>query len=169
MIFSQRATTAMPTITALLFLLLSTLTFALPAPPQYPLLHVSVPQSHFEVLRMRQTMPLSPRSITDVQCIDRNAHIVFHDQNAAELSICSDISGPDHDRCEGSLSMTQGRVGSALFTLKAIDAGSTINVTKKKWEQCIRAARAVCPTGSLAATCLGGASRGDFKFTLLSM
>lgn len=153
-----------------LFLLTLTTTFCLAAPAgsQYPLLRVAVPQSHFEVLRMRQSIPLEPRAVADTECIDRNAHIVFHDQNAAELSICSGIAG-SVKRCQGSPSVTQGRVGSALFTLKPLTAGSTINITKKRWEQCVRAARAVCPTGSLSATCLGGASRGDLHFSLLAM
>ncbi|KAK0655717.1 hypothetical protein B0T16DRAFT_319748 [Cercophora newfieldiana] len=151
-----------------LFTLTTTLCLGAPAPAQYPLLQVTVPQSHFEVLRMRQSIPLEPRAVTDTECIDRNAHIVFHDQNAAELSICGGIAG-SVKRCQGSPSLTQGRVGSALFTLKAMSKESTINVSKKRWEQCVRAARAVCPTGSLSATCLGGASRGDLQFTLLSM
>lgn len=65
--------------------------------------------------------------------------------------------------------MTQARVGSALFTLKAVEPGSTINITKKRWEQCVHAARAACPTGSLTAMCLGGASKGDVRFSLLAM
>jgi hypothetical protein len=155
--------------TLLLAALTATICLAAPAPPQYPLLHVTVPQSHFEVLRMRQLYPLEPRAVTDTECIDRNAHIVFHDQNAAELSICGGIAG-SVKRCQGGPSMTQGRVGSALFTLKAVDEGKTINLTKKRWEQCVRAARAVCPTGSLSATCLGGASRGgDVQFSLIAM
>ncbi|KAK0632397.1 hypothetical protein B0T14DRAFT_418201 [Immersiella caudata] len=158
-----------PRITTFFLALLTTVVLAAPAPPQYPLLQVTVPQSHFEVLRMRQSIPLEPRAVTDTECIDRNAHIVFHDQNAAELSICGGIAG-SVERCQGSPRMTQGRVGSALFTLKVTGTGSTISLTKKRWEQCVRAARAVCPTGSLSATCLGGATRGgDVQFSLLSM
>lgn len=53
-------------------LLLSTplLTLAAPSSQKYP--RFTVPQSHFEVLSMRQSTPLNPRAITDTQCIDRN-------------------------------------------------------------------------------------------------
>ena len=101
------------------------------------------------------------------QLTHASRHIVFHDQNAAELSICGGIEG-SVQRCAGNLRETSGRAGSALFMLRAVDSGrgATIDVTKDRWEQCVRAARAVCPTGSLRSVCIGAASSGDVAFSL---
>ncbi len=90
---------------------------------------------------------------------------MFHDQNIAELAICDGISGST-TRCEGQPGRTVGESRSARFALKAEVEGATINISKAQWEQCIRAARAVCPTGSMKATCVGGASKGDVSFVL---
>ncbi|KAK5663392.1 hypothetical protein OQA88_3820 [Cercophora sp. LCS_1] len=152
---------------ALLMLSLATLSLAAPSSQEYHMFpRVRVPQSHFEVLKMRQNVLLNPRAVTDVECIDRTAHIVFHDQNDAELSICGGIA-ESVTKCHGSPTETIGKSGSALFTLKPINQGATINIDKRRWEQCVRAARAVCPTGSFSARCIGGASSGDVGFKLL--
>jgi len=46
-------------------------------------------------------------------------------------------------------------------------SGATINVSKGRWEGCVRAANAVCPTGTYTSTCIGGVSEGEgFTFTL---
>lgn len=172
----------LPTLPTLL--LLPLLTLAAPS-QKYP--RFTVPQSHFEVLSMRQSTPLNPRAITDTQCIDRNTyvsprppppsppspsqpptdnsprHIVFHEQNAAELSICDGLPG---GRCRTGERETVGRAGSAVFVLRAVEPGASVTVTKGRWEGCVRAARAVCPTGSLKSRCLGGASSGDVEFWL---
>ena len=92
-------------------------------------------------------------------------NIVFHDQNVAELAICGGIAG-SITKCGGNPAATTGQSGTALFTLKTTDAGATINISKGRWEQCIRAARAVCPTGSVSGTCVGGATTGNVAFTL---
>jgi hypothetical protein len=68
--------------------------------------------------------------------------------------------------CGGSPSSTTGSSGTALFKLNAVDAGATIDVSKGRWEGCVRAARAVCPTGTFSSTCVGGASTGNVAFTL---
>ena len=47
----------------------STTTLAHP----HPMFNVAVPQSHFEVLNMRRSIPLNPRAVIDAECIDRNA------------------------------------------------------------------------------------------------
>lgn len=83
----------------------------------------------------------------------------------AILSICGGIAG-DITKCGGAPTSTTGQAGSAKFELDAVQDGATINISKGRWERCVRAARAVCPTGSLTATCLGGASKGDVQFTL---
>lgn len=91
--------------------------------------------------------------------------IVFHDENVALLGICGGIAGAI-TKCGGAPASTTGLSGSAAFALDAVERGATINISKGRWEQCVRAARAVCPTGSLRATCAGGASKGDVAFTL---
>jgi len=150
------------------FVLLLTATAALAAPaasrkwPRY-----TVPQQHFEVLSMRSLEPVNPAAMVEATCIDRNAHIVFHDQNAAELAICGGISG-SVAACQGGPATTVGQAGSARFELKTTVPGASINIAKAKWEQCVRAARDKCPTGSVRAVCAGGASSGNVEFTLVN-
>lgn len=127
--------------------------------------NVGVPQEHFEVLKMRASGSVNPSAVTGVKCIDSNARVVFHDQNVAELAICGGIAG-DVSKCGGSPQQTVGESGSARFELKAAQEGATINISKTRWEQCVRAARDACPTGTMSGTCVGGASSGDVDFTL---
>ncbi|KAI1499388.1 hypothetical protein F5X99DRAFT_287345 [Biscogniauxia marginata] len=134
------------------------------ASPVWPRFAVS--NTHLEVLALRASTGLNPAAVRDVTCIDHNLNIVFHDENAAELSICGGISGPQATRCEGAPGRTVGRHGTAQFALRPEAEGAAITISKARWEQCVRAARAVCPTGSMRGTCLGGASRGDVAFTL---
>lgn len=96
---------------------------------------------------------------------DQHRHIIFHEENAAQLAICGGIAGAA-SRCGGSPATTVGRKGTAVFTLAAVSRGATIDISKVRWEECVHAARAVCPTGSLSAMCLGGATSGDVAFTL---
>jgi len=153
---------------AIIYLFLATSCNA--SPRYYNQYHIQprvvVPQSHYEVLEMRASTPVNPGAVKDVKCIDRNARIVFHDQNVAELSICRGIAGPV-TKCQGLPAETTGRSGTALFALRTAEAGAQINISKDRWEQCVRAARAVCPTGSMSGTCVGGATTGgDVAFTL---
>ena len=83
----------------------------------------------------------------------------------AELAICGGIAG-SIEKCGGSPASTTGVSGTAKFVLRATDAGATINVSKGRWEGCVRAARAVCPTGAFTSTCIGGATSGNIAFTL---
>ncbi|ETS87716.1 hypothetical protein PFICI_01544 [Pestalotiopsis fici W106-1] len=133
------------------------------AQPVWP--HYSVEQEHFEVLKMRSSMPLNPSAVYDVSCGDSGQRIVFHDQNVAQLSICGGIAG-SVTRCQGSPPTTIGHSGSAKFSLTPAHPGAAINISKDRWEQCVRAARSICPTGSMSGTCSGGATSGDVKFTL---
>ncbi|KAI2635510.1 hypothetical protein GGS21DRAFT_490167 [Xylaria nigripes] len=133
------------------------------ASPVWP--RYTVDNEHFEVLALRASMPLNPAAVSDVVCIDPKRNVVFHDQNVAELGICGGISGST-TKCAGTPESTIGQSGSAKFTLTPVRSGATINITKGRWEQCVRAARAICPTGSMKGTCSGGASTGDVDFTL---
>lgn len=146
---------------ATLMLSFSAFTSAMPGP-------WSVPQEHFEVLSLRHAIPFNADAVTDVQCGNTDAHIVFHEQNAAQLAICNGISGADNTKCRGSSTMTTGTRGSAKFTLTALTPGAKINISKVRWEECVRAARFKCPTGSLSGTCLGGATSGNVGFKLES-
>ncbi|GJC86054.1 hypothetical protein ColLi_08892 [Colletotrichum liriopes] len=85
--------------------------------------------------------------------------------NVATLGICGGIQGTIQ-KCNGAPKSTVGQSGTAKFTLNPTDSGATINVSKGRWEGCIRAARATCPTGSFSSTCVGGASQGNIAFTL---
>ncbi|KAK4459186.1 hypothetical protein QBC42DRAFT_232168 [Cladorrhinum samala] len=139
---------------------------------KYSVARVIVPQSYYEVLKMRISTPVNSKAVREVACLDRKAHIVSHDELAAELSICGGIEG-SVAKCRGNLKETTGRRGTALFTLRAVDAaaspGAAINLTKARWEQCVRAARDQCPTGSLSGICVGGATTGDVEFSLVAV
>jgi len=126
---------------------------------------VIVPQQYYEILNDRASTTVDPNAVTGTTCLDTKQNIVFHDQNVAELAICGGIAGTI-EKCGGSPATTTGQSGTAKFSLNAVDSGATINVSKGRWEGCVRAARAVCPTGSFSSTCVGGASTGNVAFTL---
>ncbi|KAK3988080.1 hypothetical protein QBC44DRAFT_269645, partial [Cladorrhinum sp. PSN332] len=137
---------------------------------KYSVNRVIVPQSYYEVLKTRISTPANPKAVRDVACLDRRAHIVSHDELAAELAICG--GGIKGGKCTTKESETMGRVGTAMFTLRAMEAvssGAKINLTKARWEQCVAAARGQCPTGSLSGICVGGATTGDVGFTLVAV
>jgi hypothetical protein len=94
-------------------------------------------------------------------------NIDFHDFNVAQLGICGGIAG-SIQKCGGNPSTTIGQSGTAKFSLRTTSPGATINISKGRWEQCVKAARVTCPTGAMSATCEGGASVGDVAFTLAS-
>ncbi|KAG7410193.1 hypothetical protein Forpi1262_v017758 [Fusarium oxysporum f. sp. raphani] len=127
--------------------------------------HPSVPQANSDILIIRASEEVNPNAVTDTTCLNLDAAIDFHDQNVATLSICGGIQGAT-EKCGGAPTSTTGQSGTAKFTLNPTVAGATINVSKGRWEGCIRAARAVCPTGSFKSVCKGGASEGDIAFTL---
>ncbi|KXX74259.1 hypothetical protein MMYC01_208776 [Madurella mycetomatis] len=155
---------------SLLLLLTLIPTLCLAAPRWYEkyttLPRVVVPQSYYEVFNIRAQTPINPRAVTDVNCLDPKKHIISHDESAASLTICGGIAGSGKTKCGGSPAETFGRSGTALFTLRAMDEGQTINISKTRWLQCVQAAREACPTGSVSGTCIGGASRGNVGFTL---
>ncbi|KAI1118868.1 hypothetical protein F5Y14DRAFT_397979 [Nemania sp. NC0429] len=143
-----------------LFLFSAAFSFASPVWPRY-----AVDYEHFEVLALRANTRVNPAAVSDVTCIDSKLNIVFHDQNVAELGICGGIAS-SITKCRGAPETTTGQSGSARFTLTTATRGATINISKSRWEQCVRAARAICPTGSMSGTCSGGASSGNVNFTL---
>ncbi|KAH8676876.1 hypothetical protein BGZ60DRAFT_468733 [Tricladium varicosporioides] len=114
---------------------------------------------------MRASTTVNPAAVTGTTCGDTTDNIVFHDANVAQLAICGGIAGAI-TKCGGAPTSTTGSSGTALFKLNAVDSGATINVSKGRWEGCVRAARAVCPTGEFTSTCVGGASTGNVAFSL---
>lgn len=80
-----------------------------------------------------------------------------HDINVALLSICGGIAG-SIEQCGGQPTQTSGVSGGARFDLQVATAGTTIIITKGRWEHCVAAARAVCGDSPLNSTCIGGAN-----------
>ncbi|KAH7364508.1 hypothetical protein BKA65DRAFT_491505 [Rhexocercosporidium sp. MPI-PUGE-AT-0058] len=130
-----------------------------------PFASVGINHDHLEVLQIRASKSINPDAVFGTKCIDTSANIVFHDENVAQLGICGGIAGAI-TKCGGAPESTTGSSGTALFKLNVVDAGATINVSKGRWEGCVRAARAVCPSGTFSSTCVGGASTGNIAFTL---
>lgn len=96
----------------------------------------------------------------------QNSNIDEHNKNVALLQICGGIAG-SIEKCQGNPTSTTGASGDAKFTLNPTDAGATLNISKGRWEQCIKSAEAACPNGqAYTATCPLGASTGDTNFEL---
>ena len=116
-------------------------------------------------LAVRGDAPVDPTAVTGTTCVDHNVALVSHDTNVAILSICGGIAGTI-EFCGGNPSTTVGASGTSKFTLTVQNAGATINVSKGRWEHCVAAAQATCPTGTFSSTCVGGTTDGDFNFVL---
>ncbi|KAF2005492.1 hypothetical protein P154DRAFT_379042, partial [Amniculicola lignicola CBS 123094] len=99
---------------------------------------------------------VSGNEVTGTTCLDPSIAFDSHDTNVAILSICGGIAGTIQ-KCGGNPTSTTGVSGTSKFTLDVTDAGSTINISKGRWERCVKAAQLTCPTGSFETTCLGGA------------
>ncbi|KAF2738543.1 hypothetical protein EJ04DRAFT_509433 [Polyplosphaeria fusca] len=109
---------------------------------------------------------VSGAEVTGTTCLDPTIPFDTHDTNVAILSICGSIAGTIQ-KCGGNPASTTGVSGTSKFTLEATDAGSTINISKGRWERCIKAAQLTCATGSFESVCLGGATpAGDVRFAL---
>ncbi|KAF2715020.1 hypothetical protein K504DRAFT_359032, partial [Pleomassaria siparia CBS 279.74] len=109
---------------------------------------------------------VSGNEVTGTKCTDTSIAFNTHDTNVAILGICGGIAGAI-TKCGGNPVSTVGQSGTSKFTLTATDSGSTINVSKGRWERCVKAAQLTCPQGSFETTCLGGATpSGDIKVTL---
>ena len=125
-------------------------------------LHPSAPTTPH--LLPRGSASVNPNAVTDTVCSTAPLALNFHDTNVALLSICGGISGKI-EQCGGSPQTTTGASGTSKFTLTA-NQGATINVSKGRWEGCVRAARAVCSEG-FTSHCVGGTSDGKgFTFVL---
>lgn len=94
--------------------------------------------------------------------------LVAHDINVAILGICGGIAGAI-EQCAGAPTTTVGESGTAKLTLTVATRGTTIDITKGRWEACMRAAQAVCGNSPFTSTCIGGAdvnaANVDFALT----
>jgi len=118
--------------------------------------------------RSPENTSVNPAAVSGTLCTDPSVSLVTHDTNVALLAICGGIAGTI-EFCGGDPTTTIGASGTSKFSLTAINAaeGATINVSKGRWEGCVRAARATCPTGTFSSTCVGGTSDGTgFTFVL---
>lgn len=146
----------MPLISTTLLLVATALTAsALPA----------ISASHIEPRAPASTV-VNPAAVFGTVCNDPSVALNSHDTNVAILSICGGIAGTI-EFCGGNPTSTVGASGTSELTLTPVTAGATLNVSKGRWEGCMRAAQATCPTGTFTSTCVGGTSDGaGFQFVL---
>ncbi|KAL5499023.1 hypothetical protein ACEPAH_1541 [Sanghuangporus vaninii] len=104
-------------------------------------------------------------TVSNVVCTGGDA-LDFHTVNVALLQICGSIAG-SIQKCQGNPTSTTGESGNVRFTIMPVEDGATINISKGRWEQGIKAAFAVCGQDiPFTATFTGGASKGDVNVTL---
>ncbi|TGO61192.1 hypothetical protein BCON_0029g00330 [Botryotinia convoluta] len=110
---------------------------------------------------------VNPDSVRGTTCTDPSTTLVSHDINVALLGICGGIAGTIQ-QCGGEPTSTTGESGTAFLKLNAATSGQTIDITKGRWEGCMRAARAVCGDSPFTSTCIGGAkvNAGNVDFEL---
>ncbi|KIW15404.1 hypothetical protein PV08_05450 [Exophiala spinifera] len=125
----------------------------------HPTIPSSVYSSNAEPYAVQPRSPAStsvdPNDVTGTTCDDPTVSLNSHDTNVAVLSICGGIAG-SIQKCGGNPQTTVGASGTSKFTLTPVTQGATLNVSKGRWERCVRAAQAVCPTGTFTSTCIGG-------------
>ncbi|TDL22826.1 hypothetical protein BD410DRAFT_788166 [Rickenella mellea] len=113
----------------------------------------------------RGNAAVNPNAVTGTTCTAKGTKLDDHSINVALLSICGSIAGTI-EKCEGNPTSTTGASGDAKFSIQPQTAGATINVSKGRWEGCVRAARATCGDSPFTTTCIGGASKGNLAVTL---
>ncbi|KAF7969766.1 hypothetical protein HWV62_26066 [Athelia sp. TMB] len=107
-------------------------------------------------------------AVSNVKCTSKTA-LDFHSTNVAILSICGGIAGKI-EKCGGNPTSTTGVSGTSKFTINPVDSGATINISKGRWEQGIKAVAAICGADiPFTATFAGGASTGDVNVSLESV
>ncbi|KAL1884491.1 hypothetical protein Plec18167_002081 [Paecilomyces lecythidis] len=100
---------------------------------------------------------VDPNAVTNTVCTDSGVTLDSHNINVALLGICGGIAG-SIEQCQGEPTTTSGESGDARFDLQAETAGTTIIITKGRWEHCVAAARATCGDSPFNSTCIGGAN-----------
>ncbi|KAL1727090.1 hypothetical protein EV714DRAFT_275930 [Schizophyllum commune] len=107
-----------------------------------------------------------PVVVSNLVCDDSGDTLVSHDVNVAQLQICGGIAG-SIQKCQGNPTSTTGVSGTATFTIDPVEEGDTINVSKGRWEQHIKAAFKQCGQDvPFTATFRAGAAKGDIDVTL---
>lgn len=92
---------------------------------------------------IRGARVVNPAAVTFTTCSNDTTAIVSHDINVALLDICGGIAGTIQ-QCAGNPTTTTGSSGTALLTLTAATKGTTIDITKGRWEGCMAAAVSFC-------------------------
>ncbi|KAG4033567.1 hypothetical protein MFRU_004g00740 [Monilinia fructicola] len=115
---------------------------------------------------------MDPSVVTGTTCIDPlfiepifNRTLVSHDINVV-LGICGIIANTTQQLsklCGGEPSSTTQESGTTLLKLNAATVGQTIDITKGRWERCMRTEQA-----SITSTCIRGANvnAGNVDFEL---
>jgi len=126
---------------------------------------MSAPVLETKALALRADETVNPAAVTGTVCNNKKVAIVDHDINVALLGICGGIAGTI-EKCEGTPASTVGQSGTAKLALTPVTKGALLNVSKGRWEGCMRAARAVCGDTPFTSTCVGGTTNGNFNFVL---
>ncbi|GAD96154.1 conserved hypothetical protein [Paecilomyces variotii No. 5] len=100
---------------------------------------------------------VDPNAVSNTVCTDPGVTLDSHNINVALLGICGGIAG-SIEQCQGEPTTTSGESDDARFDLQAETAGTTIIITKGRWEHCVAAARATCGDSPFNSTCIGGAN-----------
>ncbi|KAH9916315.1 uncharacterized protein B0H18DRAFT_1215103 [Fomitopsis serialis] len=105
-------------------------------------------------------------TVSNVVCTDPNVTLDSHETNVALLQICGGIAG-SIESCQGNPTTTTGTSGGSEFTITPVNSGDTINISKGRWEQGIKAVAATCGADKpFTATFTGGATTGDVNVVL---
>ncbi|KAG8856341.1 hypothetical protein FRB96_006492 [Tulasnella sp. 330] len=105
-------------------------------------------------------------SLMTLHVHNTNSALDFHSTNVAILAICGGIAGTI-EFCQGSPTSTTGISGTSKFTITPATAGGTIDISKGRWEQGIKAVAAICGADiPFTATFQGGASNGNVNVVL---
>ncbi|TRM64896.1 hypothetical protein BD626DRAFT_582710 [Schizophyllum amplum] len=148
---------------ATVFVALASLTGVLAGPLPMPAMVARNGASEF---RARPRANAVPVVVSNLVCDDSGDTLVSHDVNVAQLQICGSIAGTIQ-KCEGNPTSTTGVSGTASFSIEPVNAGDTINVSKGRWEQHIKAAFKECGQDvPFTATFRAGASTGDINVSL---
>jgi len=158
---------------------LRSILFDLPSLPRFHRARIHVSSERFTVMlgsfyslvllftsALAAPLAMRTESVSNVTCTDPGTTLDFHSTNVALLQICGGISG-SIEFCQGNPTTTTGTSGTSQFSITPVDSGATINISKGRWEQGIKAVAAICGADKpFTATFAGGASTGDVNVEL---
>ncbi|KAI8902243.1 hypothetical protein BC833DRAFT_574253 [Globomyces pollinis-pini] len=122
--------------------------------------YITIILSALSVMSIPAERVVNPNAIKSVVCTQPNVKLDFHDINVAQLQICGGIAGKIQ-KCQGNPTSTTGISGTAKFIATPKINGSTINVSKGRWEQGIAAGLAKCGQSPVKGIIPLGTSNGD--------